>query len=130
MMANESGGNLRGVSLTSEEFQALQIVRQLIDRLELYGQTVNDNQAFVLSGKCWGVFAGVALLNGVRTQDVLDVVEKDFDTAFDLDHVCNHIKVACPAHNGSWDCNSFCKWCEGEQEICEHIAKSVKSVED
>ena len=31
---------------------------------------------------------------------------------------CEHDKVVCPKHHGSFDCNSFCDICEGNQEYC------------
>jgi hypothetical protein len=31
---------------------------------------------------------------------------------------CKHPKVECPNHKGSFDCNPFCRACEGEQEFC------------
>ena len=34
------------------------------------------------------------------------------------DKPCKHPKVECPNHKGSFDCNPFCRACEGEQEFC------------
>ena len=31
---------------------------------------------------------------------------------------CDHFKIVCPKHHGSFDCNSFCDICEGSQEYC------------
>lgn len=31
---------------------------------------------------------------------------------------CDCDKVVCPAHQGSFDCNPFCKICEGNTEFC------------
>jgi len=32
--------------------------------------------------------------------------------------MCNHDKIECPEHEGNFDCNPFCRLCEGEQEYC------------
>lgn len=38
---------------------------------------------------------------------------------------CPHEKVECPSHEGNFDCNSFCRLCEGYQEYCpECLTKS------
>ena len=34
------------------------------------------------------------------------------------DLMCNHTKLVCPAHEGSFDCTPFCKICEGNCEYC------------
>ena len=34
------------------------------------------------------------------------------------DEQCDHQRLECPEHNGSFDCNSFCSTCEGNQEYC------------
>jgi hypothetical protein len=31
---------------------------------------------------------------------------------------CEHDKLVCPAHQGSFDCTPFCKVCEGNCEFC------------
>ena len=33
------------------------------------------------------------------------------------------ITIACPNHEGAWDCTPFCPLCEGEQEyeVVEHV---------
>lgn len=31
---------------------------------------------------------------------------------------CGHNKIECPNHEGNWDCNPFCRLCEGDQEYC------------
>jgi hypothetical protein len=59
--------------MTEQELQALRQVKAWIDRLELQGQTMNNNECFNLSAKFWVVFAGVALLHGLKTQQVLDL---------------------------------------------------------
>lgn len=40
--------------------------------------------------------------------------------------MCEHEQVECPNHEGGFDCNSFCRICEGSQGyclICEPIEK-------
>jgi len=32
--------------------------------------------------------------------------------------LCEHQKTVCPKHNGAFDCNPFCDFCEGEGEYC------------
>lgn len=32
--------------------------------------------------------------------------------------MCNHERLECPNHEGSFDCHSFCSTCEGNQEYC------------
>ena len=32
---------------------------------------------------------------------------------------CEHDKLVCPAHRGSFDCTPFCKICEGNYEYCQ-----------
>jgi hypothetical protein len=59
--------------MTEQELQALKQVQAWIDRLELNGQALDDNQYFRLSGQLQSVFAGVALLHGLKTQDVVDL---------------------------------------------------------
>ena len=31
---------------------------------------------------------------------------------------CTHEMVECPNHEGNFDCNPFCRKCEGYQEYC------------
>ena len=31
---------------------------------------------------------------------------------------CGHERIECPSHEGNWDCNPFCRLCEGDQEYC------------
>ncbi len=31
---------------------------------------------------------------------------------------CECDKVECPVHDGGFDCHSFCRICEGNQEYC------------
>ena len=31
---------------------------------------------------------------------------------------CTHERVECPTHEGNFDCNPFCRLCEGDQEYC------------
>lgn len=31
---------------------------------------------------------------------------------------CNHSKIVCPNHEGSFDCTPFCRLCEGDCEFC------------
>lgn len=31
---------------------------------------------------------------------------------------CTHERVECPRHEGNFDCNPFCRLCEGDQEWC------------
>jgi hypothetical protein len=31
---------------------------------------------------------------------------------------CEHDKLVCPSHRGSFDCTPFCKICEGNTEYC------------
>jgi len=31
---------------------------------------------------------------------------------------CNHEHLECPNHGGAFDCNPFCRTCEGDQEYC------------
>lgn len=59
--------------MTEQELQALRQVRAWIDRLELNGQALDDNAYFRRSGDLWRVFAGVALLHGLTTQQVIDL---------------------------------------------------------
>ena len=59
--------------MTEQELATLRQVRAWIDRLELQGQTMGDNECFTLSAKFWVVFAGVAKLHGLKTQQVLDL---------------------------------------------------------
>ena len=32
---------------------------------------------------------------------------------------CDHERIECPKHEGSFDCNPFCNVCEGNQEYCD-----------
>ena len=59
--------------MTEQELQALKQVQAWIERLELQGQALDDNQYFRLSGQVQSVFAGVALIHGLTTQQVLDL---------------------------------------------------------
>jgi hypothetical protein len=59
--------------MTEQELEALRQVRVWIDRLELQGQTMGDNECFSLSAKFWVVFAGVAKVHGLTTEQVLDL---------------------------------------------------------
>ena len=59
--------------MTEQELQALRQVQAWIDRLELQGQTMNEQQYFARSSDLWRVFAGVALIHGLTTQKVLDL---------------------------------------------------------
>ena len=60
--------------MTESEKQALKQVQAWIDRLELNGQALNDNAYFGLSGDLQSVFGAVALLHGLTTQQVLDLI--------------------------------------------------------
>ena len=60
--------------MTEQELQALRQVRAWIDTLELHGQSLQDNEFFNLSAQFWVVFAGVAKIHGLRTQEVLDLI--------------------------------------------------------
>jgi LPS sulfotransferase NodH len=60
--------------VNEQELQALRQVRAWIDTLELHGQSFQDNAYFKLSAELWAVFAGVALIHGLKTQQVLDMV--------------------------------------------------------
>lgn len=60
--------------MNEQEIQALKQVMAWIDRLELHGQSLQDNAYFAKSAELWSVFAGVALLHGMRTQEVLDLL--------------------------------------------------------
>ncbi len=31
---------------------------------------------------------------------------------------CRHERIECPNHEGAFDCNSFCRICEGFYEYC------------
>ena len=62
--------------MNEQELQALKQVRAWIDRLELQGQALNDNHYFRLSAQIQTVFGGVALLHGLKTQQVIDLVDK------------------------------------------------------
>jgi len=59
--------------MTEQELQALKQVQAWIDRLELNGQALNDNQYFRFSADLQSVFGAVALLHGLKTQDVVDL---------------------------------------------------------
>ncbi len=59
--------------MTEQELQALKQVQAWIDRLELNGQALNENQYFRLSAQVQAVFAAVALLHGLKTQQVIDL---------------------------------------------------------
>jgi hypothetical protein len=59
--------------MTEQELQALKQVQAWIDRLELNGQALNDNAYFRLSAQVQTVFGAVALLHGLKTQQVLDL---------------------------------------------------------
>ena len=60
--------------MTEQELQALKQVRAWIDTLELHGQSLQNNQYFMVSAQLWAVFAGVALIHGMKTQEVLDLL--------------------------------------------------------
>jgi len=60
--------------MTEQELQALKQVRAWIDTLELHGQSLQNNQYFTVSAQLWAVFAGVALIHGMKTQEVLDLI--------------------------------------------------------
>jgi hypothetical protein len=59
--------------MNEQELQALKQVRAWIDTLELHGQAVNDNAYFTRANDLWRVFAGVALLHGITTQQAIDL---------------------------------------------------------
>lgn len=31
---------------------------------------------------------------------------------------CTHERIECPTHEGNFDCNPFCRLCEGDQDYC------------
>jgi hypothetical protein len=62
--------------MNEQELQALKQVRAWIDTLELHGQSLQNNDYFRLSAELWAVFAGVALIHGLKTQQVLDLVSE------------------------------------------------------
>jgi hypothetical protein len=62
--------------MNEQELQALKQVRAWIDRLELNGQAMDDNAYFRLSAQLWAVFGGVALLHGLKTQQVIDLADE------------------------------------------------------
>jgi hypothetical protein len=59
--------------MNEQELQALKQVRAWIDTLELQGQALNDNAYFARANDLWRVFAGVALLHGITTQQAIDL---------------------------------------------------------
>lgn len=59
--------------MNEQELQALKQVRAWVERLELNGQALNDTAYFARSNDLWKVFAGVALLHGLTTQQVVDL---------------------------------------------------------
>ena len=56
--------------MNEKELQALKQVMEWIDCLELRGQTMNDNEYFNLSAKFWVVFAGVAKIHDLTSQQI------------------------------------------------------------
>jgi hypothetical protein len=63
--------------MNEQELQALKQVRAWIDTLELQGQALNDNAYFDRAGDLWRVFAGVALLHGITTQQAIDLTAEE-----------------------------------------------------
>lgn len=59
--------------MTENEKQALKQVQAWIERLELNGQALNDNQYFRLSADLQTVFGAVGLLHGLTAQQVIDL---------------------------------------------------------
>lgn len=102
-------------NLKPENVTLVRETKRLIDDLELYGQTVLNNDVFKLAVECWTVFDAVALLENVPLNVVMKVAES---TEENPEGVCPHPKTVCPEHNGSFDCTPFCRFCEGEQEYC------------
>jgi hypothetical protein len=47
----------------------------------------------------------------------LDCSNAYFDHS-DEEKACGHLMAECPNHEGNFDCNPFCRLCEGNQEYC------------